>query len=123
MTTEEKVSNTARERLGAMDHAMGRLTLQFFSHLHSLLVNNSLHTLADDSILEWNATRQLQFTALVLSLLFTSPSHKVVQPLHVERIAVERPKAIELNGEGTAVRPPAIYVDVVLSLGDHRPLV
>lgn len=69
MATDEKVNRTARERSGAVDHAKGLVTLQFFSPLHALLRNDCLYTLGRDKLLERKAVKRLQVTAPALSFL------------------------------------------------------
>lgn len=89
VTTEEEAGKAALERSGAMDHTMHLLTLQLFSYLHALLVINFSYTVDDDKLSEWNAVRQLCFTAPALPLVLASLLHEAAQPLHKERSSVE----------------------------------
>lgn len=105
-----------------MNHKMSLLPLQYISYLHGLFGNKSLYLLHDNNFLNCNVVKQLQFTRLVLLFVLTLLSYEVVQPLHVEKSAVERSRETELDDKRKSVRLPATSADAVLSLEDHRPL-
>lgn len=122
MKTKKEQDKVWSERSGAVKHAVRSFTLQLFSPLHAFLGSSGLHTLDTDKPLDWNAARQPQYTAPALLLVFALVSHEVVQQRHTERSAVERSRLIDLDDEGSAVRPPAISTDSGLYLEDHRIL-
>lgn len=119
MTTEEKKHEAAWERIGTVDHATRLLTLHYFSRLYALLTSTSLHTLNDDTLLEWSVAKQLQLTTLALTLVFALLSYELIQSLNIKRPAVERRRRIELDDEGSDVRPPTTSAEAGLSLEDH----
>lgn len=122
MKTEKKADEAAWERSDAVDHALRLLTLQFLSFLHALLAGTSLYALDDDRLSESNAVKELQFNALAFPFLFASLLDNVLQPVHIERIAMKRSKMIKLNGEPNAVRPSMKATDFGLFFFNHRLL-
>lgn len=118
-TTKVEVACVAWERTGSLDHAMRRLTLPPFSHLHTLLgniVSKPLKMKSCCSAMRSDSCRvPLGFFPAVFLLL----SHEVAEALHIQQPAVERPRVIELNNKENAVRSLATAADVVIFLEDH----
>lgn len=122
MKTEKKLEKPALGRFRAVDHAVLFLLLQLFSHLHALLVTNSLYNLDDDKPLKWNAVKQLQLISTVFCPRFSLLLLEVFQPLHIERSAVDRLKLIDLENDGNIERPPATSANLGLSPGGAQSL-
>lgn len=55
--------------------------------------------------------------------MFVSLSQEAVQPLRIERPAVERPGVVELDQKENAVRPLTALADVGRFLKDHQTVV
>lgn len=66
---------------------------------------------------------KLQLTAPALSIVLSLFILHADQPLHVKQPAVERPRMVQVDEEGTAVRHPAKSAEDVLPPEDHRLLV
>lgn len=60
---------------------------------------------------------------MVSNFVFASLSHEVLQPLHKESFALERPRVRELENEENSLLPNAASAGVGLSLKDHWTLV
>lgn len=71
-----KVDKSAWERSEAADQAMRLLTLEFFNHLHGLVGNNTLYTLQNDEVYEWNRVKQFCFKKPALPLVFAGLADK-----------------------------------------------
>lgn len=102
---------------------MRLLTSRFFIYLHALLGKNSLYTFHGEKLLKWIVDDRRQSTSPALSLLFASPWHKVVRPLHVEQSTLQRLGLVQLDDKGSALRPAATFSNAGHSLEDHPPLV
>lgn len=81
---------------------MDLLLSLIFSHLKALLANNSPYPPDDDKLLDWNAVKQLQFTASTPFSVFVSLSDEAVQPLKIRPPAGKRPEVIELSDNENA---------------------
>lgn len=91
METEEKMSESERDRSGATNDAVYLLNLQFFSPPHALVDSGSLYTLDEDNGLQWAAVEESQLAAPALPGVFVCPYHESAQPTHIEKPVVERP--------------------------------
>lgn len=123
MKTDQEVGKAAYKRSGAVDHAMRLLTMQFFSHIHTLLGKHSLYTFDDYKHLKRNAVKQVKVVAPGILLYFALIFREEVELLHIEQSAEERPNFIELHYKGTSVRSSAASADAELFVNYHRQLV
>lgn len=101
--TEVEVHKTAWERSATVTYAVQLLTLQLFIHSHALLGSSSLCRLHADKLLEWDAVKQLQFTAPALLFIFASLPEKVLLALQIKVRAGERPRAVGLDGKSSVL--------------------
>lgn len=115
------MSKSAFEGFGAADYAM--LAWQFIRNFHTLLGNHFFHTLRSDTPLEQFSVKQFQFVASELSFVFVLLLHKVANPLHIERRALDSLRVVETNNKTNGVRSPMTSASAGLSLENHRPLV
>lgn len=99
MTIDGKLSRAAWDRSGAVDHVLHVPTLHSFSRLQPFLGSNSMYTLRDDKLLEYNAVERLQFAASAFPLSAPSFSPEVAETMHLERCAVKRPGVTKLDDD------------------------
>lgn len=74
VTAEEKVGEAAGERSAARDHAMPLLTYSSSTLFTLFFAVAACAPFDDERLLEWDAVKKLQFTAIDLSLLLSSLS-------------------------------------------------
>lgn len=59
-----------------------------------------MYALKDDKLSQWSAVRQLYFTALAFTLVFSAFQNETADSLQVERPATSRAALMELDDEG-----------------------
>lgn len=99
------------------------LPSQFFSHRRPPSGSNSLYLVDRNKLSQRKAVHQPQVIAPAFTSYFSSLSHKVIQPLHIEPSAVGHLRVIDLEVKGKSVRRPATPAEVIRCLEDHRRLV
>lgn len=88
-----------------------------------MLCKNSLYTLDDDKLLEWNAVRKFYFIAPPLFSVFALLSDEAIQSQQIKAPGREQSGVIELRNDENALSRPATAAEVEQGPKENRSLV